>query len=139
MGSWDFTGDEDYDGPALRHAIRCNSKWAGLERHDHVTLAEVQSCFRAAHEEARGIEVWPCSWLLEGRYDDSSRYTYPCEAPTRYTDERGSYACEAGHDHIALEVQAEQGIAYTDDAEEAAGLMKAGVRPLTMAGAAFPL
>jgi hypothetical protein len=139
MGSWDFTGDEGYDGPALPHAILCNSKWAGKERHDHVTLAEVRACYRAARDEAAGVQVWPCSWLLEGRYDDMSIYTFECGAPARYTDGRGSYECEAGHDHIALEVQAERGIAYTDDADEARGLMKAGVLPLTMAGAVFPL
>jgi hypothetical protein len=139
MGSYDFAGDEDYDGPAPRHAIRCNSKFAGQERHDHENLLKVQACFRAAQDEAKGIAVWQCSWLLEGRYDDWSIFTYPCEAPTRYTDARGSYECEAGHDHIALEVQYEMGIAYTDDPQEAAGLIKAGVRPLTMAGASFPV
>ena len=139
MGSWDFIRDEDYDGPAPRHAIQCNSKFAGQERHTHENLLEVQACFRAAHDAARGVGVWQCSWLLLGRYDDGSTYSYPCEAPTRYTDSRGSYECEAGHDHIALEVQWEQGIAYTDDPAEAAGLAKAGLRPLAMNGAAFPV
>lgn len=143
MGSYDQPPRDWYEyadaawTPA--HVIFCTSKWMGQDRHEHGTVAEVRECAQAARDEAAGIPVWKCSWLLEGRYDDGSRYSYPCEAPTRYTDERGSYACLAGHDHIALEVQAEQGIAYTDDAEEAAGLRKAGLQPLTMAGAAFPV
>ena len=133
---WNDYADEAWS-PA--HVIFCRSKWLGQERHEHGTVAEVKACAMAARDEARGIQVWPCSWLLEGRYDDWSIFTYPCGAPTRYTDARGSYACEGGHDHIALEVQAEMGIAYTDDPAEAAGLRKAGVQPLTMAGAAFPV
>jgi hypothetical protein len=139
MGSWDFISDPDYDGLPLPHAIRCNSKFAGQERHEHRTIAEVRSCSRAARDEANGIQVWQCSWLLLGRYDDGSTYSYPCEAPARYTDGRGSYECEAGHDHIALEVQAEQGIAYASDRDEALSLMRAGVQPLAMTGGAFPL
>lgn len=139
MGSWDFMGDADYDGPALPHAIRCNSKWAGKDRHEHRTIAEVQACFRAALDEANGVQVWECGWLLEGRYDDGSIYTFECGAPSRFTDEHGSYKCEAGHDHIALVVQAARGIAYASDLEEARGLAKNGVVPLTMAGTVFPL
>lgn len=138
MGSWDFTGDPDYDGPALPHEIRCNSQWAGRKRHTHRTVADVQRCFQAALAEAAGIQVWPCSWLLEDRYDDGSRYTYECGAPTRYTDKYGSYACDAGHGHLALELQARLGVEYTDDPEEAQALARAGRVPLTMAGAPFP-
>lgn len=132
---WDLYADEAWS-PA--HVIFCRSKWQGQDRHEHGSVAEVKACAQAGIDEASGIQVWPCSWLLLGHYDDGSAYSYPCEAPTRYTDARGSYACEAGHDHIALAVQFEQGIAYTDDADEAAALTKAGVRPLTMAGASFP-
>jgi hypothetical protein len=135
MGSFDRT-PEGYDGPAFPHVINCNSKWNGADRHQHENVAEVRECFQAAADEKRGIRVWPCSWLLEGRYDDGSVFTYECRAPTRYTDERDSYACTRGHDHTPAEVRVEQGWDYAEDAQEAAQLARAGVRPVPMSAEA---
>lgn len=134
MGSYDRM-PKDYDGPAPQHMIWCDSKWSfkGL-KHVHRTVAEVKACFEAARTEKLGTEVWPCSWLLEGRYDDSSAYTYECGLPTVYTDRRGSYRCIGGHDHVPAEVRYEQGWDYAADAGEAALLAKAGTRPVAMDG-----
>lgn len=136
MGSFDQM-PEDYDGPPPQHAIQCNSKWsARSDRHEHASVEEVRVCFEAAIDEAKGMQVGPCSWLLEGRYDDGSKFSYPCEAPTRYTDERGSYECTARHSHVPADVRQEQGWDYADE-DEAAGLMRNGVRPVRMDGTGF--
>jgi hypothetical protein len=135
MGSFDRV-PEGYDGPAPAHAINCNSKWGGIERHQHESVAQVRECFQAAADEKDGMDVWPCSWLLEGRYDDGSVFYYECGAPTRYTGNRGSYECTRKHDHTPVEVRDEQGWDYAEDAQEAAQLAHAGVRPVPMSATA---
>lgn len=136
MGSYDRM-PEDYDGPAPEHVIQCNSKWSHRpERHSHPTVLLVQLCYSAAHDEAHGTEVWPCSWLLEGRNEDGA-YTYECGLPTRYDGDSGGYGCAGGHYHVPMQVMAEQGMTYTDDPLEAEGLAKHGVIPLQMDGKAW--
>jgi hypothetical protein len=130
---WDDYADEAW---APAHVIFCNSKWMGRERHDHQDVAQVRSCYQAAQDVARGTEVWPCTWLLEGRYDDGSRFTFECGSPSRLTPEHGegSYACESGHDHVPAEVRLEQGWDYAEDAEEAMRLRRNGVQAVAMNG-----
>lgn len=54
------------------------------------------------------LEVWPCGWLVEvhGCNDEGETWVSydPCNAPTRPTDTLGSYACENGHAHTAIEI-----------------------------------
>jgi hypothetical protein len=135
MGSYDLV-PEDYDGPPFPHEIVCNSRWVGQERHTHERVEQVRVCFEAAHDEARGIEVWPCSWLLEGRYDDGSIFTFECGQPTRFTPERGdgAYECLAGHDHVPAWVRDAQGWDYAEDPDEAKQLAQAGTRPVQLDG-----
>ena len=136
MGSFDRM-PEDYDGPAPEHVILCNSKWSHEpERHTHPTVERVMLCYAAARDEARGMMVWPCTWLLEGRYDDGSKFTYECRLPTRYDAEAqdGSYACAGGHDFVPPETRYEQGWDYAADEGEAILLGRAGVRPVQMDG-----
>lgn len=141
MGSFDRKPkdwDQYADAPwAPEHVIFCNSGWDGLERHDHQTVAEVQACYQAAADVKAGTPVWRCGWLMEGRYDDGSKYSYPCEAQTRYTDDRGSYECTAGHSHVPVEIRMEQGWDYAGDEGEAYLLAKAGVMPVRMDGTGF--
>lgn len=140
MGSFDRQPDDwnDFADVAWMppHVIFCRSNWMGRERHEHRTVAEVRSCCEAARDAAAGIEVWPCTWLLEGRYDDGSKFAYECGAPSRLTPERGegSYACEAGHDHVPAQVRWEQCWDYAEDADEAARLSRNGTRPVAMNG-----
>jgi hypothetical protein len=133
MGSFDRM-PEDYDGPAPEHVIWCNSRWSHTpERHTHPTVELVKLCCAAAKFEKAGTEVWPCTWLLEGRYDDGSVFTYECGLPTMFTDERGSYECAGGHDHVPAEVRLEEGWDYAGDLEEARGMARHGVRPVQAA------
>lgn len=139
MGSFDRM-PEDYEGPPPEHVIACNSKWShNAERHSHPAVELVKLCYRAAADEKAGVQVWPCSWLLEGRYDDNSTFTYECGLPTRYDDtaQDGSYQCDGGHDFVPAQTRSEQGWDYTDDPEEALGLMKHGVRPVQPNGQAW--
>jgi hypothetical protein len=124
-GQW---GD-DYN-PA--HRIVCTSGWAACTG-SHETPAGVKDCYRKAAVKG----AWPCSWLLEGHYDDWSVYTYECGALSRYTDDRGSYECEAGHNHIPADLMAERGIAYASDDGERDQLRRAGVQPLHMNGSIY--
>jgi hypothetical protein len=142
MGSFDRQpeGWNDYADAAWapEHVIFCNSKWSARPgRHEHATVAQVAECYAAARDERKGILVGACSWLLEGRYDDGSKYSYPCGAPTRLTDERGSYACTVGHDFVPTEIRMEQGWDYAADEGEAYLLSRAGVLPVAMDGSAF--
>lgn len=139
MGSYDRM-PEGYDGPAPEHVITCNSRWSHrAEKHSHPSAELVKVCYLAAADERKGIEVWPCSWLLEGRYDDNTPFSYPCNLPTRYTPERGEgcYECAGGHDHVPPELRYAEGWDYTDDPEEALGLMKNGTVPVQMSGQAW--
>lgn len=117
--------------------IICNSRWSGKERHAHTTVGEVRLCFEAARDEAKGIPVWECGWLLEGRYDDGSTYAYPCELPARYTDDRGSYACAGGHDFVPTQVRMEQGWDYAADEDEACLLRRYGTDAVAMNGSSI--
>jgi hypothetical protein len=118
------------------HVIFCNSKWSHTpDRHEHRSVDEVRACFEAALAEAAGTDVWPCGWLMEARYSDGSRYSLPCEAPTRFTDDRGSFECAAGHSHVPAQVRWEQGWDYAEDAEEAAYLRgRVGIDAVAMDG-----
>jgi hypothetical protein len=138
MGSYDRL-PEDYDGPAPEHVIICNSKWNGQDKHSHPARELVRLCFAAARDEKAGIEVWSCSWLMEGRYDDGSVFTYECGLPTRYDDtaQDGSYACDGGHDFVPAQARMAQGWDYAADEEEAILLARAGVRPVQMNGKPF--
>lgn len=141
MGSFDRQPKDwnDYADAAWapEHVIFCNSGYPEAGRHEHRTVDEVRDCYQAASDIKQGILVWPCEWLLEGRYDDGSKYSYPCEAQTRYTDERGSYKCTAGHDHTPVELRWEQGWDYAGDEGEAYLLARAGVMPVRMDGTGF--
>lgn len=131
---WDQYADAAW---APEHVIFCNSRWSHLpERHSHRTVAGVRGCFAAARDERAGAEVWPCSWLLEGRYDDGSAYAFECGLPTRLTPERGegSYACDGDHDHVPAWVREAQGWDYAEDAEEALRLRRHGVQAVAMNG-----
>jgi len=129
MGNWNIPAD--YDGPAIPHRIRCRSGWEGCTG-QHESAIEVKSCFQAKADGA-----WPCSWLMEGRYDDGSLFTFACDAPTRCTDDEGSYECDRGHSHVPAEVRNRQGWDYAEDHEEALQMVKAGVRPVAMDGTAI--
>lgn len=129
---WDRYADAAW---APEHVIHCNSKWSGrAERHDHRDVATVRACFQAARDEAAGMLVWPCTWLLEGRYDDGSTYTFECGAPTREVNSLGCYACDHGHDYVPAEVRAAQGWDYAADEGEAALLRQHGVQAVAMNG-----
>lgn len=140
MGSYDRM-PEDYDGPAPEHVIKCTSGWSGAFglRHEHKTVDLVRACYLAAKDQKDGIEVWPCSWLLEGRYDDGSKFHFECGLPTRYDDtaQDGSYECDGGHSHVPAQARFEQGWDYTEDLAEAEGMMRHGVRPVQMNGQAW--
>ncbi len=140
MGSWDFDDLGD-DGVIWHpHRIICRSGWSGQPgRHDHRDVATARACWQAARDEKAGIQVWPCTWLLEGRYDDGSAFTYECGLPSRFTPQHGegSYACDGGHDHVPAEVREAQGWDYAADEDEAALLARAGVRPVQMDGKPF--
>jgi hypothetical protein len=124
---------DDYDGPAPLHHIVCRSGWEGCNG-GHNVAADVKACFEAKRDGA-----WPCTWLIEGRYDDGSKFTRNCGAPTRYTDEaRGIYECSAGHDHVPAQVRAAEGWDYAEDGDEAKRLTFHGTEPRTMAGQAWP-
>lgn len=131
---WNLYADANW---APEHVIFCNSGLYGRNRHQHQTTAEVRECFQAAQDLAKGIDVWPCSWLVEGTHDDGTKYVYDCNSPTRYTDDRGSYKCTVGHDHVPAEVRAEQGWDYAGDEGEAILLARAGVLPVQMDGTGF--
>lgn len=140
MGSFD-PQPEDWNDVAdsawrPRHVIFCHSKWSHTpDRHEHQSAEAVRACFAAARDEKAGIDVWPCGWLLEGRYDDGSLYSYPCEAPTRLIGTDGSYECECGHSHVPAQVRFEQGWDYAADAEEAHYLRtKVGIDAVAMDG-----
>lgn len=132
---WNDFADIAWNPP---HAIYCDSKWSGIgaERHAHQVVAEVRSCYQAAHDEARDIEVWPCGWILEGRYGDGSRFSYPCTAPARLTPDRGEgcYACDNGHDFIPPQIRQAEGWDYAADLDEARGLRTYGIMPVGMDG-----
>lgn len=138
MGSWDPVPEGFYEfGDGIwmpPHEIVCRSDWNGQDKHSHRTVEEVHACYRAKHDVAKGIEVWACGWLMEGRYDDGSKFTYPCEAPTRYVGGRGSFECAAGHDHVPAEVRYEQGWDYASDEEEAHYLRSHGIDAVAMNG-----
>lgn len=129
---WDDYADATW---APGHVIFCNSKWSGRPgRHEHSTVAEVAECYAAAQDERKGATVWPCGWLMEARHDDGSPYDVPCEAPTRFTDDRGSYECSLGHTHVPAELRMEQGWDYAADEGEAILLRKYGVQAVAMDG-----
>lgn len=142
MGSYDPQPDDwnDFaDIPwAPPHAIFCRAIWAGQQdgKHSHQHVDEVRACYKAMHDTKAGIQVWPCSWLLEGRYDDGSIYTYECLAPARFTPERGegAFECSNGHDFIPPQVRYAEGWDYAEDAEEAAHLRKHGIDAVSMRG-----
>jgi hypothetical protein len=137
MGSYDKMPD-DYDGPAPQHVIWCDSRWSHQSlRHTHPAVELVKLCYAAAADEAKGTEVWPCSWMLEGRGEDGP-YTYECMLPARYTDQRGSYECDGGHHHVPAELRAEQNWDYAGDLEEATGMMRdSGLLPVRPDGKAW--
>jgi hypothetical protein len=137
MGSYDRQ-PEDWDryagaAWAPQHVIFCNSKWSARPgRHDHQDTATVRACYQAARDEARGIQVWACTWLLEGRYDDGSTYTFECGAPTR--ESADGYACDHGHDYVTPEARAAQGWDYAADEGEAELLRRYGTQAVAMNG-----
>ena len=132
---WNRYADSAWNPP---HVIFCNSKWSWRpDRHDHPTVDDVRACYKAAADEKDGTDVWPCGWLLEGRHDDGSAYSYPCEAPTRYTGGDDSYECLAGHDFVSQETRTAQGWDYAADEGEAYLLARAGVMPVRMDGTGF--
>jgi hypothetical protein len=136
---WHEYGDSAWNPP---HEIICDSRWSGRDnggKHSHPTVDDVRECFTAAQAERKGIPVSPCSWLMEGSYDDGSRYTYECGRPTWPWDERapGAYRCTAGHDFIPAETRYSEGWDYAADYEEAEGMARSGVFPVAMDGTAI--
>jgi hypothetical protein len=107
MGSYDRV-PEGYDGPPPEHVIACNSKLYGQERHTHPTVELVKLCYAAARDEKAGRAVWPCSWLMQGRYDDGSTFTYECGLPTRFCDilQDSFYQCDGGHGYVPAQAAA---------------------------------
>lgn len=130
-GDWGRYSDAAWRPP---HVIYCDSKWVGRERHEHSTVAEVRGCFAAAADAARGVQAWPCTWLLEGRYDDGSTFTFECGAPTREVNSLGCTACDNGHEHVPAQVRAAQGWDYAADEGEAALLREHGAQAVAMNG-----
>jgi hypothetical protein len=122
---------ETEDG--ARPWFRCGSQWTGC-RGGHPAIAELKTCFARGYRQAAGEHVWPCTWLVEGRYDDGSAYAYECGALAREIE--GGYQCEAGHQHFDMEYMARHGMAYASDEEEAAALARRGVFPLLPDGKA---
>lgn len=131
-------GDYFDDGDVyIPHRIRCSSGWEPCHGW-HETVVEVRACCAAANTPG----AWPCSWLMEGRYDDGSAYSYPCNAATTYgVNERGvqdgRYECTRGHSHLPMEVMAAQGMAYASDDGERDRLLSVGVQPYEMSGAVY--
>lgn len=139
MGSYDKQPEDWNDFADMAwmppHVIKCNSGWSHRDaRHDHQAVWEVRACFEAAHAEKAGKPVWPCTWLIEGRYDDGSRFTYECGEPTTLNGEEGEYECAAGHSHVPAWVRADQGWDYAEDDEEAKRLRSVGIDAVSMRG-----
>jgi hypothetical protein len=136
MPIYDYNVPDDYDGPLPLHRIVCRSGWYADQGGCpgwHNTAAEVKACFEAKKDGA-----WPCSWVVQSRYDDGSYFYHDCGAPTRYTDEaRGIYECDRGHDHVPAEVRQAEGWDYAADQGEAEQLTRNGVRPMQMDGSAW--
>jgi hypothetical protein len=129
--------DDDFDGFPASHRIVCRSGWATCNGR-HQTPAEVRACYEAVNTPG----AWPCTWLMEGRYDDGSIYTYECGAATTYTENEkgvqdGRYECARGHNYIPMEVMAAEGLAYASDDDERDRLMRLGVQPLQMDGSVY--
>jgi len=118
---------QDYDEDRVPHTIRCTSKW-GTCNGAHATAGEVKDCWR----KVRTPGAFPCSWLIELRYDDGSIYHAECGALSLETAH--GYSCEAGHSHMDMQYMAERGMAYAEDSEEARRLISVGVQPLDMQG-----
>lgn len=72
----------------------------------------------------RDGRTFPCDWLVERHsFDDETgeRHDFIVECgATAVTDDRG-FHCEAGHEHVELEVRLAEGWDYASDEEEAAG------------------
>ena len=114
--------------------FKCTSKWTGCNG-GHTSIAELKTCFSWGYREAGGEKVWPCSWLLEGRYDDGSAYTYECGALSYEIE--GGYTCERGHEHRDMQWMHEHGMAYASDTLEAAALTRRGVQCLMPDGSPY--
>ena len=114
------------------HRIICRSGWEGCEG-GHATAAQVRECFEAQRDGA-----WPCTWLIKVDVDeDGQDVIVECTAPTRPTDDRGSYAFSFGHFHVPADVRLEEGWDFAADRGEAEALAKVGVRPVQMDGKSF--
>jgi hypothetical protein len=119
----------------MAHQIVCNSKWGMQPKHTHPSAELVRACYEAKRDVQAGIAVWPCSWLAqEGFTEDGVPVIVECGLPTRFTDDKGSYACIGGHDHVPAEVRFEQGWDYAEDDDEARRLAQAGTRPVQVNG-----
>jgi hypothetical protein len=133
----DFDFDDDFSDVFIPHRIRCSSGWPACPG-SHETVGQVKACYEAAATP----DAWPCTWLMEGRYDDMSIFTYDCGAATTYTENErgvrdGRYECTRGHNHIPMEIMAAQGMAYASDDDEAIQLRRVGVQPLEMSGGVY--
>lgn len=76
-------------------------------------------------EVVYGEGTFACPDLVLVHLEDGPG-AYPCGAPAEADDE-GRVACDAGHRHVPLEVQAREGWAIAEDHGEAVRLRALGV------------
>lgn len=83
-------------------------------------------CGRAHHYAttarlcATGVEVYPCTWLVEVPGDESTEWRpriVECGSSS-WSDERATQ-CEAGHEHVELQHRLAEGWDYASDEDEA--------------------
>lgn len=103
----------------------------------HYTVAQARMCATGLYFDPDTGAVRegcaPCTWMIAtGRYsEDGAEIIRDCGHPS-WCDERG-WRCAAGHEHVRAEIRADEGWDYAD-ADEAAALAAAGVRPVHMDG-----
>lgn len=101
----------------------------------HTSVDAVRACHTG--------DLFTCTWMIQtpfqwitdpetGEVFDVEAGIRECGAEAVATD-RG-YTCTAGHEHINMQTRHAEGWDYAEDADEALGLMKAGVQPFTMDG-----
>lgn len=108
--------------------IRC-----GKCKASHTSIDAVRACYTGA--------LFSCHWMVERYIGWVDEETGEGEGENQIVDcgaeaigtERG-WTCAAGHEHVTIEAQHNEGWAYAADAGEAILLARAGVEPRTMDG-----
>jgi len=122
----------------MQETIKCGNCGSS-----HATVLMVKACY--------GVDgLFLCTWMVEHRTqcrvpldqdcgwcEDGGRNVEDCGAVAWPTHNGRGFACGRGHSHVAAEVRAEEGWDYAEDADEAAQLARAGVRPVDMEGRSF--